>query len=397
MIKRLLPILFFFLTLSLAYGQNTANPVEPLDSVIKSLAADISKKIPAGNQKAAVGVWSYHDSAPAFSSYWAAQLLEELTNIPGRSFVLVDGGPTASDWMLSGEIVEAANVIRVYTRLIRSGDRAIMASFHSDFESSDYLVEMLSGGGSSSSSRNGPSVSRDTYEVDSFENPLTVEIAANTGGPVINRTIHTENDTDFFLLVPDRDGRLTMETTGDNMDTVMELYDAASHRELDSDDDGGSGSNARISRRAASGERYIAKVRGYGSETGRYGFRAWIAETISADEYEDDNDSDSAKEITIGTPQQHSFTTGNDVDWVTFRIDRAGRCEIRARGVNSTQLDTYIALYDWDLNLIDENDDGGEAYDSRLSVNLQAGTYFLKVECLESDPEEPYTIRINAE
>ncbi|MDR1278829.1 MAG: hypothetical protein LBK02_08765, partial [Treponema sp.] len=269
--------------LSLSYGQNTANPVVQLDEAVKSLAADISKKLPAGeNQKLAVNLWTYYDSAPAFSSYWAAQLTEELTNIPGRSFVLLTGG--AADWTLSGEIVETANVIRVYTRLIRSSDHAIMASLHSDFEPGDYLAEMLSGGGSSSSSRSGSSVPRDSYETDNFENPLAVNIAEGSGGPVINRTIHTENDADFFLLTPDRDGRLVMETTGDDMDTIMNLYDAASQRELASDDDSGSGSNARIRHRVRSGERYIAKVRGYGSATGRYGFHAWISETISADE-----------------------------------------------------------------------------------------------------------------
>jgi hypothetical protein len=397
MTKRLLPFLFFFLALSFSYGQDAVNPMAQLDDAVKSLAADISKKLPAGeNQKVAVNLWTYYDSTPAFSSYWAAQLTEELTNLPGRSFVLLAEGPAASDWGLSGEIIEAANVIRVYTRLIRSSDHSITASIHSDFESNDYLTEMLSGGGSSSSSRRS-SVSRDSYETDSFENPLAVEIAEGSGGPVINRTIHTENDVDFFLLTPDRDGRLVMETTGDDMDPIMELYDAASERELDSDDDGGSGSNARISRRVAAGERYIAKVRGYGSSMGRYGFHAWITEAISADEYEDDSDPDSAKELRIGTPQQHTFTTGSDVDWVTFRIDRAGRYVIRARGVNSTQLDTFIELYDQDLNLIDENDDGGEHYDSRLSINLQAGTYYLKVECLSDEPEEPYTIRVDAE
>jgi hypothetical protein len=397
MTKRLLSFLFFFLTLSLSYGQNAANPVTQLDDAVKSLAADISKKIPAGeNQKVAVDIWTYYDSSSAFSFYWAAQLTEELTNIPGRSFVLVAGGPVTADWALSGEIIEAANVIRVYTRLIRSNDRTIAASSHSDFEPNDYLVEMLSGGGSSSASRDRSSVSRDSYETDGFENPLAVEIAEDSGGPVINRTIHNENDSDFFLLTPDRDGRLVMETTGDNMDTIMELYDA-SQRELASNDDGGSGSNARIRHQVRSGESYIARVSGYGSGTGRYGFHAWITETMSADEYEDDNDSDSAKEISIGTPQQHTFTTGSDVDWVTFRIDRAGRYVIRARGANSTQLDTYIELYDNDFNLIDENDDGGENYDSRLSLNLQAGTYYLKAECLNGEPDEPYTIRIDAE
>ncbi|MDR1030769.1 MAG: PPC domain-containing protein [Treponema sp.] len=391
MIKRLLPFLFFFRALSLSYGQDAVNPMVQLDNTVKSLAAEISKTLPAGeNPKVSVSSWNYRDSAPDFSSYWAAQLVEELTNISGRSFVLVSMG--ASDWTLAGEIVESANVIRVYTRLIRSRDHSIVASFHSDFEPSEYLVEMLAGSGSSFRRS---SVSRDAYEVDSLENPLAVEIAADSGGPVINRTIHTENDTDYFLLVPDRDGRLVMETSGDTVDTIMALYDAATQRQLTSNDDGGSNENARIQYQVRSGERYIASVRSYGSDVGRYGFHAWIVEAISADEYEDDNDRDSAKEIHLGTPQQHTFTTGNDVDWVTFRIDRAGRYEIRVRGVNSTRLDTYIELYDRDLNFINENDDGGEYYDSRLSVNLQPGTYYLKVECFDNYPEEPYTIRID--
>jgi hypothetical protein len=49
------------------------------------------------------------------------------------------------------------------------------------------------------------------------------------------------------------------------------------------------------------------------------------------------------------------------------------------------------------MNAIDDNDDGGEYYDSLLSRRLQTGTYYLKVECLDSEPEDPYTIRIDAE
>ncbi|MDR2134781.1 MAG: PPC domain-containing protein, partial [Treponema sp.] len=205
-----------------------------------------------------------------------------------------------------------------------------------------------------------------------------------------------ENDEDFFLLVPDRDGMLVMETTG-NIDTCMELYDAASREMLSDDDDGGSGGNARIRHSAAAGSRYIARVRGFDHETGGYGFRAWLAEPVRPDEYENDDDFDSAGEIGIGTAQRHTFTTGDDEDWVKFVISREGRYVIRARGVNSGRLDTCIELYGSDGNSIGEDDDGGEEYDSRLAVNLQAGNYFLKVKCLDSEPDEPYTIRVDAE
>jgi hypothetical protein len=393
MTKRLLPCFVFFFVFSALYGQSPENPVAQLDNAVKSLAAELQKKIPAGGDpKVAVGAWTYNDSAPAFSFYWAAQLAEELANIPGRSFIPVSGG--TAEWVVSGEIVGVANIIRVYTRLIRSGDRSIAASFHADFELNEYIAEMLSGGGGRSSS----SVLRDAYETDSMENPLAVEIAGDDSGPVINRTLHTETDEDFFLLSPDKDGELVMETTG-SIDTYMELYNAASQERLRSDDDGGSSNNACIRYQVRPGERYIAKVRGYDGNTGSYGFRSWLAEPFhnDPDEYEDDDDFSSAKVIVIGTPQQHSFTTGDDVDWVKFEISRDGSYTIRTRGANTTRLDTYIELYDSNRSLIDENDDGGDNLDSRLSARLRAGTYYLKVECLDDEPSQPYTITITAD
>ena len=67
-----------------------------------------------------------------------------------------------------------------------------------------------------------------------------------------------------------------METTGDT-DTYMEFYDATTRELLASDDDSGSGYNARITHNVEAGRRYITKVRGYSpSETGSYGFRAFM-------------------------------------------------------------------------------------------------------------------------
>jgi hypothetical protein len=394
MTKRLAPFFVFFFVFSALYGQSPENPVPQLDNAVKSLAAELQKKIPAGGEpKVALGVWTHNDSAPAFSFYWAAQLAEELANIPNRSFIPVSGG--TADWIVSGEIVGIANIVRVYTRLIRSGDpggdRSIEASFHADFELNEYIAEMLTGGGGRSLSL----VLRDAYEADSMENPLAVEIAGDDSGPVINRTLHTETDEDFFLLIPDQEGELTMETTG-NIDTYLELYRVGSRERISSDDDGGSGSNASIRYQAQPGEQYVAKVRGYSGDTGSYGFHAWLAEPFhnDPDEYEDDNDFSSAKAIAVGTPQQHSFTTGDDVDWVSFEATRDGSYTIRVRGAHTTRLDTYIELYDSNRNLIDEDDDGGDNLDSRLSARLRAGTYYLKVECLDNEPGQPYTIAI---
>jgi hypothetical protein len=394
MTRRIAPFFVFFFVLSVLYGQSPGDSVSTLDDAVKTLAAEMQKKIPAaGTPKIVLGQWSYRDSVPVLGLYWAAQLTGELANIPGRSFILVSGGAASPDWTVSGEIIEVPGIIRVYTRLIRSGDHTVEASFHTDLAVNADLAGMLSSGGSETSSP----VIRDAYEFDSMENPLAVEIATGEDGPAVsNRTIHAENDEDFFLLTVDRDGVLTIETTG-SMDTYMELYAPESGNPLDTNDDGGSGSNARIRRQVRSGDYYLVKVRGYENETGNYGFRAWMAEAITPDEYENDDDRDSAKDIGIGTPQRHTFTTGNDEDWVKFQVSQAGRYTIRTRGVNSNRLDTYIELYDENFYSIGEDDDGGESYDSLLSVRLQAGTYYLKAGCLNDEPAEPYTISVDNE
>jgi hypothetical protein len=116
-----------------------------------------------------------------------------------------------------------------------------------------------------------------------------VELGVNEGASVVSRTIHNSDDHDYFLLVPDRAGILIMETTG-NMDTYMELYDIDSGEYLEENDDSGSGGNARIRQTAGPGKRYIAMVRSYGSETGSYGFRAYLNGQVhtAPDEYEED-------------------------------------------------------------------------------------------------------------
>jgi hypothetical protein len=231
----------------------------------------------------------------------------------------------------------------------------------------------------------------------SFNNPLSYEIGADENVPVMSRTLDSE-DEDFFLLLPANDGQLVMETTG-NTDTYMEFYNAETREKLAEDDDGGRSYNARIRHNIQAGKRYIAKVRSYDGDTGEYGFRAYIYIQVRLleDEYEPDNDSTSAKQIEPGTSQQRTFHSSNDVDWLKFQITQPGRYTIRAGGVNSNRLDTYIELFDSNLNSIDEDDDGGESVDSCLSLHLESGLYYLKTECLDEEPNQPYTISITAE
>jgi len=361
-----------------------------LDTAVKTAADGLNKKLIEGNAgKVAVEQFAYRGSAVALGSYWVNQLTGELANIPNRSYVILSGGPAGADWTISGEIIEAADTIRLYTRLIRAENRAVEASFYSDFERNEQINRMLLPGESQSSRSS--SVSIDSMEPDSFDDPVLYEIGADDSAQVVNRTLHN-GDEDFFLLIPENDGQLTMETTG-SVDTYIEFYNAETRERLGQNDDGGSGNNARFRYGVQAGKRYIVKVRGYESgDTGSYGFRAYQVR-LAQDEYEPDNDPASAKQIETGTSQQHTFHSYNDEDWVKFQITQPGRYIIRTRGINSNRLDTCIELFDSNLNLIDEDDDGGESLDSLLSPRLENGLYYLRVRCI-SDPDQPYTISI---
>jgi hypothetical protein len=233
----------------------------------------------------------------------------------------------------------------------------------------------------------------------SWSSPMPYEIGFNEDFPVVNRVLVDGEDEDYFLLLPDRDGRLVMETTG-NVDTYMHLYNYDTRELLDENDDGGGSYNARIRYFVQTGTRYLAMVRGYSSSsTGSYGFRAYFPGQglASIDEFEPDDDPASASWIETEAPQQHTFHSTDDVDWVKFQITRPGYYVIRARGVNSTRLDTYIELFDANINPIAEDDDGGAYRDSRLYLRLDSGLYYLKVWCLDDEPDQPYNISIIAD
>jgi len=511
--KNLALVLIFLFAANIAFSQTAESPVPQMDQSVKNLANDVhAKLIEKKAEKIVIGQFTYNDGITSFSTYWINQLIAELTNMPRRNYAVYSGSAAEAEWTLTGEIVQVADVVRIYSRLVRLLDRSIETSFYSSFQRNEHFNEMISqsssGGGSSSSSSN----IRDSREPDSWDFPVTYVIGSSASVPSMNRAL-TEDDEDFFLLVPERDGRLTVETTG-NTDTVMELHNYDDGEEIADNDDGGQNTNAKITVNVRAGVRYLAVVRGYSSSiTGAYGFRAYLTvregasswdnpisfdigenENMSAvnrnlqegdedffvltperngritiettgridsylelydaeskeildenddidrnnknarirynvsagkryivkvrgydssvrgnyslrvffssqgtqapDGYETDDEPSQAKEITAGTPQTRTFHSGDDIDWIRFQITAAGMYNISARGEKNNQLDTFIELYDSNLNSIAQDDDSGDSVSSRISINLNAGVYYLKVWCLDEEPDQGYIVNI---
>lgn len=498
-----------FLGLGL-HAQDAPGPQSPadLDGEAGKIGAAVHQRLLSrreGNQRprVLVGPFSLEGAGTSLGSYWTQNLISELSNKPDQGYSLVlNPGSSPVDYIITGEIADLVSTVRLYTRIITGQESVVIGSLHTDLGKTPFLMEMLDTGSSSSRTY----VPRDIYETDSRENPL----AAAIGDSWIDRTIHSSNDEDWFLIVPASGGLLSMESSGD-MDTYMELYDDSGSL-LDEDDDGGDSANAAIEYFAEAGIRYILKVRGYSSDTGRYRFRVtlreiddglmepndtretasaispngsvgaffssgddvdWyrldissaaqllvytegrldtlltlydsrgneiadnddsgdgynarislfvpegpvyikvdnyeesrgaytlfvqLREPVGLDEFEPDNTKATAKGIEPGSPQRRTFSAEGDVDWAYFQAAERGYYIIQARGETANDLDTYIELFDDNEDFLDEDDDGGEDYSSRLRVLLDPGFYFIKVHALDDDPvENHYLLSVDRE
>ena len=221
-----------------------------------------------------------------------------------------------------------------------------------------------------------------------WNNPISYTIGQNANVPVVNRSIQSGVE-DFFLLVPYGSGRLIIETTGGS-DTFMELFDADTGQLLDSDDDSGTGYNARIEYNVQANRRYIAKVRGYGTwTTGNYSFRAYMTTNNGNALWAN------PANFTIGQNSNVAAVsrslTSDSEDFFLLVPNRSGTVIAETTG----NTDTFMELYDADTGqLLSSNDDGGSSLNARISYNMQAGRrYIAKVRGYSSRITGNYSFR----
>ncbi len=111
-----------------------------------------------------------------------------------------------------------------------------------------------------------------------------------------------------------------------------------------------------------------------------YGFgrmNAWAALSEPQqpwDPYEPDNDATLAGPIADGELQYRSLASTSDVDWASFTMAAGSVIELKIVGATNT----FLRLYDAATNEVAQ-DQGYPSY-SRLSTNVNPGTYYVSVE-----------------
>jgi hypothetical protein len=350
----------------------TPSPAEPssladLDREAEKIAVSDREFIRSGSTRTG-SIRNEGTGASVLDRYWIETICANLSaaGADNRGITIFQNPQVNSGYVLRCTIVELGLTLRIYTKLIRSSDFAVAATWMTDIVKTPYI----SGLGARLS---GSQDQWDGFEPDSGEQPVFLE----TGGAEITRSLH-EGDEDWFVIIPgEEDGYIVVKTSG-STDTVMELY-TDSFEQITENDDFGGDYNAGIGFMARRGNRYLVLVRGYSEdETGSYGIKAVFSDIPDKD-LEPNNSMNEASAISADTQVKAFILTDDDEDWYVLAVS-GGYFTTRTDG----DIDTYLELFDINGEKLAEDDDSGYDTNANISLLISPGTYYLKASAYET-------------
>jgi len=191
---------------------------------------------------------------------------------------------------------------------------------------------------------------------------------------VSHRSFLQPNMANWYKVYSPEVAFVSVQTTG-QLDTFMEYFNEELYL-YDSDDDSGDGVNALINVFAESENLMYFRVRSF--KEGVSGEYNIIAALEGFPEDIDKNtDMDSAINLPIGTPTTIYFHHEYESRW--YRLDNShivgANFEVFTRG----SLDTMLVFYDFQGNILAQDDDGGEGLNALISQLLDTGIYYVEV------------------
>lgn len=198
----------------------------------------------------------------------------------------------------------------------------------------------------------------------------------------------TSGDVDYFRVVVDRPGELTVYTSG-GTDTVGRLEDSGGTA-LASDDNGGSGNNFRIVRDVAAGTYYVRVTSGprFSTSFGSFTLHVRFAPASTVDDHGERPSDATAVTTTSNTPGE---LTAGDEDWFRIVVDQPGRLTVYSSG----STDTVGRLRDSRQGLLASSNDEGSGNNFRIEHDVTAGTYYVEVRGrISASTAGPYTLHV---
>lgn len=207
-----------------------------------------------------------------------------------------------------------------------------------------------------------------------------VEVLTLNSAP-LNSSIATPGEIDLYRFTVNAFGLYTVETSG-NSDTIMTLYGPGNATDqIAFNDDGGVNFNSRIAMNLSPGE-YFVRIGLYNQNaTGNYAIQLSSAAAPSI------------PQLSVNAAALNaSIGAASESDVFRFQITSQGNYVIETAG----QTDTYMTLFgpDSQTTQIAENDDGGFNLNSRVSVQLNPGEYFVRIRHYSAQGTGAYTIQV---
>jgi hypothetical protein len=217
-------------------------------------------------------------------------------------------------------------------------------------------------------------------------------------GPLDDLSLSPPGDRDWFAIQLDEiaanETVLTATTVG-GLDTYMNLYGPDDPDNFIAENDDSVDSNASITHVVSDPGMYWIEVHGYSdSDTGPYSLVTEVS-LAQTDEFEPDNMMDDAGELlSDGSTQAHSFSPSGDRDW--YYVDLTD--PIHDDGVvlsaeTTSDIDTYLEVYDQQENLIAEDDDSGNEHNALIRAHIvDSGRYYVMARPYDSQVVGDYRI-----
>ncbi len=229
-----------------------------------------------------------------------------------------------------------------------------------------------------------------------LRNSTATDIRLNSAGyALLSGRIEVAGDRDVFELdlTSTRMVTFKVNATSTTLDTYLRVYNA-SGQIVTFDDDSGEGTNSLSTVSLAAGKYYV-EVSAFNDRTiGTYNLEVQAG---SSDDHSNSLNASATNIVLSGSGRGFAFGTlesNSDVD--VFRIDitssRLVTIDVGQNG--SPGLDTYLRLYNSSGQEVASNDDGGINSNSRLSLNLAAGRYYIQVTSYNSASRGAYSVSV---
>jgi membrane protein implicated in regulation of membrane protease activity len=197
--------------------------------------------------------------------------------------------------------------------------------------------------------------------------------------------IEQGGDSDYFKITVTGSGMLTVASAG-SFDTYGYLL-GSTGRALQSNDDGGSGTNFRIARAVSRGVYYV-KVRGYSShQKGNYGLNVGFISS-SCDDHCDSISR--ATNVGLSSSTSGKIERGGDNDYFRIRITGSGMLTVSSTG----SFDTYGYLLNSAGRVLLSNDDSGTGRNFKISKMVSRGTYYVRIRGYSSTGKGNYGLSV---